>query len=278
MSRPTFIRIRTFLVPLAGVALYYFVQAVSMLLCASFFQQDNAASLLSEHYGTYIILTAALMSAALLVWLYIGRDSTFRTVKRDHIPPKSLLLAIPIALAMLGISNLYMLGISALSDHILSVKNSLDNYLANTSLPDTIIGPELILYYLGASIFIPIVEEVLFRGVILGEFLSTMKKDTAVFLSAVLFGSMHMQPIQIGYAFICGLILGYAYLYSNSLYMSITLHIIFNLLGGILPLAFKKEPTVLTVIGIIEEFSIIFGVLCILYLRKGYRKKMIQEV
>ena len=118
MSRPTFIRIRTFLVPLAGVALYYFVQAVSMLICASFFQQDNAASLLSEHYGTYIILTAALMSAALLVWLYIGRDSTYRTVKRDHIPPKSLLLAIPIALAMLGISNLYMLGISALSDHI----------------------------------------------------------------------------------------------------------------------------------------------------------------
>ena len=278
MSRPTFIRIRTFLVPLAGVALYYFVQTVSLLFCSSFFKDDNTASLLTAHYGTYIMLTAACMFVVLFIWLYVGRKSTYQTVRRDRLPLRSLLLAIPIALAMLGISNLYMLGVSALSEHILFIKNFLSDYVGSTSLPNSVTGPEAVLYYIGAGICIPAVEELLFRGIILGEFLLTMKKDTAVILSAIVFGTMHMQPVQIGYAFICGLILGYAYLYSNSLYMSITLHVIFNLLGGILPLVFAKDPAVLNVIGIIEVLFILFGVLCILYLRKGYRNKIIQEV
>jgi membrane protease YdiL (CAAX protease family) len=278
MSRPTFIRIRTFLVPLAGVALYYFIQTMSLLFCSSFFKDNNTASLLAAHYGTYIMLTAVCMFVVLFIWLYVGRKSTYQTVKRDRLPFPSLLLAIPIALAMLGISNLYMLGVSALSEHILFIKNSLSDYAGSTSLPNSITGPEAVLYYIGAGICIPVVEELIFRGIILGEFLLTMKKDTAVILSAIVFGTMHMQLIQSGYAFICGLILGYAYLYSNSLHMSITLHVIFNLLGGILPLVFAKDPAVLNVIGIIEVLFILFGVLCILYLRKGYRNKILQEV
>jgi len=89
---------------------------------------------------------------------------------------------------------------------------------------------------------------------------------------------MHMQPVQIVYAFVCGLILGYVYLYSGSLLMSIGLHILFNLLGGILPVIFADNPSLMNAIGFVEIFFILIGALGIRYLRAGYRSKKIQEV
>ena len=278
MSKPFPIRIRTFLVPLAGVALYYFIQMAALYSCSYFFQNDNTLSLLSEHYGSYIILTAILMFICLFVWLFTSRRTTLTTIKRDNLSVSQILVMIPIALAMLGAVNLYMVGLESLSQHYPFIKDLLTEYSKNTSLPDSTKGLESAGYYIGVGILIPIVEELIFRGIILGEFLSTMKPQAAVFLAAFIFGVMHMQPVQVGYAFVCGLLLGFVYLYSNSLFFSISIHIIFNLLGGILPVVFADNPSVLNAVSYIEIYFIFIGVLCILYLRKKYRNKNIQGV
>ena len=139
-------------------------------------------------------------------------------------------------------------------------------------------GLEAAGHYIGVGVLIPVIEELVFRGIILGEFLSTMNADVAVFLSALIFGTMHMQPVQIGYALACGLILGYVYLYSNSLYLSIAIHIIFNVLGGIAPAIFTNNPLFMNVLGVLELVFVFAGFFCILYLRKSYRNKMIREV
>lgn len=272
------IRIRTFLVPLAGVALYYYVQFAALSICAYVYGEDNTLSLLSRHYGSFIILESVLMFFCLFVWLYAARQSTWKTVKKDNLSLKQSLISIPIALAMLGIVNLYIIGFQYLSGQYPLLKDTLDEYISNASIAQTSTGFEAAGYYIGVGILIPVIEELIFRGIILGEFLSTMNADAAVFLSALVFGTMHMQPVQIGYALVCGVILGYVYLYSNSLYLSVIIHILFNLLGGIAPAVFSKNPSFMNMLGMLEILFVIAGLFSILYLRKRYKNKMIGGV
>lgn len=278
MSKPFPIRIRTILVPLAGVALYYYVQFAALSICAYIYYEDNTISLLSKHYGSFYILESVLMFLSLITWLFAARKSTWQTVRKENLSMKRLLIAIPIAMAMLGLVNLYMMGFQSLSEQFPLIKNSLDEYIRNASIAQTSMGLEAAGYYIGVGVLIPVIEELVFRGIILGEFLSTMNADVAVFLSALIFGTMHMQPVQIGYALVCGLILGYVYLYSNSLYLSIAIHIIFNVLGGIAPAIFTNNPLFMNVLGVLEIVFVLAGFFCILYLRKSYRNKMIREV
>lgn len=278
MSKSFPIRIRTFLVPLAGVALYYYVQFTALAICGYAFHEDNTLLLLSKHYGSFSILESAIMFLCLFAWLYSARKSTWKTVKKDILSIKQLIIAIPLALAMLGLVNLYMIGLQYLSNQYPLLKNALDDYIKNASIAQTSTGIEALGYYIGVGILIPVIEELVFRGIILGEFLSTMNADIAVFLSALVFGMMHMQPVQIGYALVCGLILGYVYLYSNSLYLSIMIHILFNLLGGVAPAIFSKNPIFMNLLGILEIVFVFAGFFCILYLRKSYRNMIIREV
>lgn len=74
----------------------------------------------------------------------------------------------------------------------------------------------------------PILEEILFRGVIFESCRERLGKGGAVLLSALLFGLIHGIPVQIVNAFVVGLILGYIYLRTRSLMSVIVLHAINN--------------------------------------------------
>lgn len=62
-------------------------------------------------------------------------------------------------------------------------------------------------------------EELLFRGVVLRGFLSHYKKVSAITVSAILFSLFHMNIYQFFSAFILGLILGWIYAETRSLYL-----------------------------------------------------------
>lgn len=74
----------------------------------------------------------------------------------------------------------------------------------------------------------PILEEVLFRGIILDGFLTRYKPGKAIFWSAFLFGLFHMNPWQFIPGFLIGLLLGYIYLKTRSLLPVILIHIVNN--------------------------------------------------
>jgi membrane protease YdiL (CAAX protease family) len=82
--------------------------------------------------------------------------------------------------------------------------------------------------FLTVGITGPILEEVLFRGIILDGFLNRYKPGKAIFWSALLFGLFHMNPWQFIPAFLTGLLLGYIYLKTRSLIPVIFIHIIIN--------------------------------------------------
>jgi len=74
----------------------------------------------------------------------------------------------------------------------------------------------------------PILEEMLFRGVILRAFLVQYPRGTAIASSALIFGVAHLNLYQFVTAFLMGLIAGWLYERSRSLVPCIALHGLYN--------------------------------------------------
>jgi uncharacterized protein len=273
MNKPRKIHIGTFLVPLAGVALYYCAQFAAAAFTTVIYPENGTNSLISERAGTLTVLIAVITCAFIALWLASSGKPMRDLVRRQKPEAVQFLAAIPIALGMLGFVNLFFIWISWLAPRFSVIQNLYESYQSNMDELSPLGGTETVLYILGISLLIPITEELIFRGIILGKFLESMKPGLAVFLSALIFACMHIEPLQVVYAFISGLILGYAYLYSNSIFISITIHAIFNFLGGALTLIVSSEEKWLNSLAYIELASTFLLIICILYLRASYVKR-----
>lgn len=81
---------------------------------------------------------------------------------------------------------------------------------------------------LAATVLAPVLEEMLFRGLILRSFLRQYPRWYAIAGSAVIFGVAHMNVYQFAVASLLGLLLGWLYERSKSLIPCITLHAVYN--------------------------------------------------
>jgi hypothetical protein len=99
-------------------------------------------------------------------------------------------------------------------------------------------------------------EELLFRGALMNVLQQLMKnKHLVVILSAILFSAMHMQFFGFLSRFVLGLILGYATVYSGSLFPSIAAHFTNNALSVIgFYLSDKKD---LNEVGSIDNYWVL---------------------
>lgn len=88
----------------------------------------------------------------------------------------------------------------------------------------------LLLYFFYSCILVPVVEELSFRGLVL-QSLRPYGDTFALFSSAVLFGMMHLNPIQQPNAFLLGLVIGYFTMVSGSLFTGIVMHAAVNLVA-----------------------------------------------
>lgn len=72
-------------------------------------------------------------------------------------------------------------------------------------------------------------EELLFRGVILQLFVEWFKnKHLAIIISAILFSALHLQFYGFLPRMVLGMLFGYIFIWSGSLWLPIVLHFIFN--------------------------------------------------
>ncbi len=82
--------------------------------------------------------------------------------------------------------------------------------------------------FLMVAIAAPILEETLFRGIILKALLKKYKPWQAILYSAVAFGVFHLNPWQFLYATVLGLLLGYMYWRTRSLFYPVLIHFLLN--------------------------------------------------
>lgn len=77
-------------------------------------------------------------------------------------------------------------------------------------------------------ILAPVVEELIFRGVIMSGFIRNYKAAYAIFFSALLFALFHLNPWQFPATFLLGLVLGWLRIRTGSIVACITGHAIHN--------------------------------------------------
>ena len=93
---------------------------------------------------------------------------------------------------------------------------------------------------ISVSIFAPLFEEWLCRGIVLRGLLQKTSPTAAILVSAVFFAVLHMNPWQALAAFILGTLFGYVYYKTGSLKLTMLMHCVNNTMAVVL----SKIPSI----------------------------------
>ena len=126
---------------------------------------------------------------------------------------------------------------------------------------------EVVLMVFTVAIVPGFVEELLFRGVILSN-LQPYGRTTAVLGSALLFALMHQNAGQLLYAFVAGVVLGYIYVYTKSLWCCVLMHFCNNFLNVLQMVLIERLPlmTANLVLYLMNTAIFALGILGAVYL------------
>lgn len=114
-----------------------------------------------------------------------------------------------------------------------------DDKINNVLYPES-----LLIVILVIGILAPVMEEVLFRGLIYQSLKNSYSKTAAILLQATIFAIIHINPLQIMYTFALALLFVWLVIRTNSLLASILTHISFNLTTIILSRIIKEQELV----------------------------------
>lgn len=106
----------------------------------------------------------------------------------------------------------------------------LTEHFSNAS-QEALFQSNLLLQIIGIGLFVPFVEELVFRGLVYGKMRRLFSFRVAAAVSAALFALYHGNIVQLVYAFPMGLLLAWSYERWGSLSAPVLLHIGANLLG-----------------------------------------------
>lgn len=131
------------------------------------------------------------------------------------------------------------------------VVNPLEGVISNSSIWATIIF---------AGILSPIIEEILFRGVMLNK-LRTYGDKIAIITTALLFGLFHENFSQFFYAVGLGVVFAYVTLKTGTIKYSIGLHIMINMMGSVIGTKVLSSNTAIMIFGIVVWVCVIAGLI-----------------
>ena len=186
-------------------------------------------------------LLAGLATAPILIFIYIRdnnkdrRNGTFVKYKLNNI--LKYLLIIPF-----GVFNMLWANYFVALLQLVMPKFMLESY---TDTQQIIEGGGFLIQLLTAGIVAPIVEELIFRGLVYRRTKKMIGTIAAAILSAALFGVFHGNWVQAPYAFIIGIVAVFVYEKFKSIVAPIMLHMSANILSVlIMTLASSDTPTV----------------------------------
>lgn len=162
---------------------------------------------------------------------------------------KGIMFSILIGLGFGGISFLWIKLVENALSGVGFIKQSLDT-LEHVS--ENYSQGSTVLLILTGGVMGPIMEELLFRGIILGLLEKVKKGWFAVIFSALLFGIAHIAFVQVVYTFLMGLIAGAIYLKTRNILWPIIIHITINTVAAI-----SSFAQVQNYLGIWEKISVI---------------------
>lgn len=105
-------------------------------------------------------------------------------------------------------------------------------YSSYSALEDPSSTLDIVMIFLCSSIIPPLVEEFAMRGVLM-QSLRKYGNAFAIIASALMFGIFHGNAVQMPFAFLCGLVIGYAVVATESLWVGVIIHALMNSMSSI---------------------------------------------
>lgn len=256
---------------MAVTSLVEFVWAMCYFMFNSkglLFKNADFAKLFMENIQQNVYVVVLIAAVCTLPFLYVicrgRRENIFSICKIKKLTLKQVVKVVAVVFCLACFSE----GLVDILVNKVNLTNEVSNTLGN---------PEhLILTFISIVVAAPIIEEVLFRGLVLNELKKNMNVYLAIIIQGVLFGLYHMNLLQGIYASLLGIALGFINYYTGTILSSIIGHMLFNILGtlGINVLyhyfGFLKYP--LMIIGLIV------GVLLLINMLREKKKSLCSEV
>ena len=131
---------------------------------------------------------------------------------------------------------------------------------------------DIIMLFIGSAIIPPLIEEFALRGVIM-QSLRKYGNAFAIVVSAFVFGIFHGNAVQMPFAFLCGLVIGYAVIATESLWTGIIIHALMNAMSGVSSalIYYFDEYVSNTFFYIGSAAGIIFGILALIIYLTRYK-------
>lgn len=160
-----------------------------------------------------------------------------------------------------------------------ALKNLLSNIgiqTAEGSLPSQMSAEVVIPHILAIVVIAPLVEEFVFRGVILTYLEKHHGQLFAVLTSGVLFGLMHGDIISVLVTSAAGIVFGLTYVKTRNLWVTVVIHFLYNslaVLSSYADILFIEEAAAL-IVSLTFLVPVILGLIGIIVLLIKYRSKL----
>jgi uncharacterized protein len=169
-----------------------------------------------------LVISGALM--IFLLWLYLRRNNRSDAIRLNQWSDLSWANTIGISVVLVGAGLLfnYLYGTFVFPD--VEMQDQVRKLFA--AIPKTPVN--WVILYLTVAVVAPLLEELLFRGLLQNSLANRMPIWAAILLSAAIFAAVHMQLHAFPALMALGAVFGYIYNITGSLRVTILLHMLNN--------------------------------------------------
>ncbi|MCC5905629.1 MAG: CPBP family intramembrane metalloprotease [Balneolaceae bacterium] len=175
-----------------------------------------------------ILVGLVLYMIPLLLILYAFRKvdlPLLPILKNTKTDRRELLLAIPLIVFSISVAWVTLLVLnlydSGTAQGYLDYLNSVDFLVTTPETPFV----DYLLIFIAVAVLAPLLEEIAFRGAMMERFGAKYSYKTAIILSSVIFGILHIDPAG---AFMFGFVASLIYLKTRSLFVPVMIHLFNN--------------------------------------------------
>lgn len=210
-----------------------------------------------------VTVISCLLTLFFLLIVFAIRGRSFSDEVRWHVMPSA-------AKAILGPLECGF-GMSVLASFVLVLIPFPDAWFEtyDESMEMMMAGNPLYLAF-ATVIAAPIIEEVIFRGLVYTRLCRGMKRWIAALLSALIFGLVHGTLLHLVYTVPMGLMLCLFYEKYRSLWAPIVLHMSFNLAGTVLGYYSIETPVIAAVLIAAAVYLTVIGLLSMRWYRQEH--------
>ena len=211
-------------------------------------QAEQLYNLLYDNLMAFSALSGVLTLAVVLLFYLIRRKPYSEALWLRRVDRPTLFTGAALAPGLYVVVSLML---SALPE------SWMENY--NEASAD--IGSGTLMGVVAVALVAPVVEEVIFRGLIMTRLSRVMPGWLAIVLSAAVFGACHGELVWFCYAFVLGVVFARIDLQAGSIWPSILAHIAFNSISQILSVLPDDDEVATIAIGVLILAAIIAPIL-----------------